>query len=390
MHNNEYQWRLEKVRTGMRSTGVDALLLMRPTNVWYVSGFWEFIPIRMEAVVVPENGDCVFLVSKNEYQYAREVSWITDIRYYTEFPETGRPDDPFALIEELLREKQLGKARIGVEGDFIPLADYEKLSSMVSGGVLVDAQEILRRARMTKSSYEIDLLRNAGRVATAAWAAAWDATRIGIREYELGLAAREAATETAARYFSESEDRHHSPITDGVQLVQTGPRSAISHGRGSMNPLREGDMVAMCFCMTNQFKAYRVGFSRNFVVGRPDQEMEAVYRLLYKAQQEALAEVRPGISASELDELVRRRIEGAGYGRYIEHRLGRGVGLDIAEAPDLKEGDNTILKPGMTLSIEPAIYIPGKWGIQIEDSVHVTSNGWEYLTEPAPSQLPVA
>ena len=95
------------------------------------------------------------------------------------------------------------------------------------------------------------------------------------------------------------------------------------------------------------------------------------------------------MKASDLDRIVREMICEAGYGQYIEHRLGRGVGLDIAESPDLKEGDDTIIEAGMTLSIEPAIYIAGKWGVQIEDSVHVTPDGFEYLTEPATSELPV-
>jgi Xaa-Pro aminopeptidase len=148
-------------------------------------------------------------------------------------------------------------------------------------------------------------------------------------------------------------------------------------------------MVAMCFCMTNQFKGYRVGFSRNFALGDATAEMRQVYDLLYGAQQAALAELRPGVMASHLDRIVRERIYQAGYGKYIEHRLGRGVGLDIAEPPDLKEGDDTTIEAGMTLSVEPAAYISGKWGIQIEDSVHVTPDGFEYLTVASEPELPV-
>lgn len=148
-------------------------------------------------------------------------------------------------------------------------------------------------------------------------------------------------------------------------------------------------MVAMCFCMTNQFKGYRVGFSRNFVIGTATDEMYAVYDLIYRAQQTALAEVRPGVTGSYLDRIVREMIYEAGYGDHIEHRLGRGVGLDIAEAPDLKEGDDTPLAAGMTLSVEPAIYITDKWGIQIEDSICVTETGFEYLTNAPEPTLPV-
>ena len=114
-----------------------------------------------------------------------------------------------------------------------------------------------------------------------------------------------------------------------------------------------------------------------------------VYSLLYEAQQAALTELKPGITASYLDAIVRKVIYKAGFGQYIEHRLGRGVGLDIAERPDLKEGDDTVIEPGMTLAVEPAIYIGDKWGIQIEDSVHLTENGFEYLTVSPEPKLPI-
>jgi len=99
--------------------------------------------------------------------------------------------------------------------------------------------------------------------------------------------------------------------------------------------------------------------------------------------------LKPGVKASYLDRIHREMIDRAGYGQYIEHRLGRGVGLLFAELPDLKEGDDTVIEAGMTLSVEPAVYITGKWGIEIEDSVHVTNDGFEYLTVAAEPELPI-
>lgn len=385
----EYEVRVERLRSAMREAGLDCLFLMRPTNVWYVTGFWEFIPIRMEAVLVPLDGDCVFIVSKNEHEYAQLVSWMDDIRYYTEFPEQGCHQNPYGLIEEIFRERKLLQGRIGIEENHMPVAEFHRLSTAFPDAEFHNAEPLVARARMIKSAYEIELLKCTGRVATSAWAASLDAAGAGVAEYEIAQQARIAATVTAASYFDNDADRHHSPLTDGVQLIQSGPRSSISHGRGSPTILRDGDMVAMCFCMTNQFKGYRVGFSRNFAVHRPTAEMRMVYSLLHDIQQEVFSKLRPGVMASDLDRIARERICEAGYGDHIEHRLGRGVGLDIAESPDLKEGDDTVIEAGMTLSIEPAIYMTGKWGVQIEDSVHVTQDGWEYLTEPAPEELPV-
>jgi Xaa-Pro dipeptidase len=384
----EFSGRVERIRKLMRAQNIDALFLTQPTNVWYTAGFWEFIPIRMESVLIPASGDCVFVVSKNEFEYAGKVSWMADVRYYTEFPEPGRHQNPYDLMLDIFREKKLAAARIGIEENFMPIGEYRRFTGMLPDAQFVDGGDILRECRMIKSAYEVDLLKKSGKVAVAAWNASLNIAKPGLREYEVAQAAREAATNAAAGLFSH-EDVNHSPLTDGVQLIQSGARSSISHGKGSPNRLRHGDMVAMCFCMTNQFKGYRVGFSRNFVLGTPSNEMVNVYNLLYEAQQAALSELKPGVTASYLDGIVRKIIHGAGYGQYIEHRLGRGVGLDIAERPDLKEGDDTVIAPGMTLAVEPAIYITGKWGIQIEDSVHVTPTGYEYLTNAPEPELPV-
>lgn len=384
----EFGGRVERIRRQMREKGIDALFVAQPSNVWYVAGFWEFIPIRMEAVLVPLDGDCVFVVSKNEFEYASKVSWMRDVRYYTEFPEPGRHQNPYDLVLDAVRDRGLEKATIGIEESFLPVGEYRRFSQLMPQVRFVDGGAILAACRMVKSPYEIDLLKKSGKVAVAAWNASLNVAKPGLREYEVAQAAREAATGTAASLFT-AEDIHHSPLTDGVQLIQSGARSSISHGKGSPNRLKRGDMVAMCFCMTNQFKGYRVGFSRNFVLGSATNEMINVYNLLFEAQQAALEAVKPGITASSLDELVRRMIHKAGYGQYIEHRLGRGVGLDIAERPDLKEGDDTVLEPGMTLAVEPAVYMTGKWGIQIEDSIHVTETGFEYLTVAPEPELPV-
>jgi Xaa-Pro aminopeptidase len=385
----EFRARCERIQKLMRESGLDGLFAMQPMNVWYVSGFWEYVPIRVEAVLIPAQGECVFIVSKNEYEYAMKTSWISDIRYYTEFPEPGRHKNPHDLIVDAIRGRDLESAIIGVEEDFMPISDYNCLRARLPRATFKDGSHVLKRCRMVKSPYEVDFLKKAGAVASAGWHASLALAKAGMHEYELGEAAREAATRTAASFMSETEDKHHSPLTDGVQLVQAGKRSSISHGRGSKNRLKEGDMVAMCFCLTNQFKGYKVGFARNFAVGKATQEMLDVYKLLYDCQMAAFDELKPGVKGSELDRLVRERIHKAGYGQYIEHRLGRGVGVLYAEAPDLKEGDDTIIEAGFCLSVEPAIYMSGKWGIEIEDSVHVTEGGWEYLTEPAPPELPI-
>src|SRR3954454_5324965 len=192
----EFRARAERIRARMRERGLDGLFVMQPTNVWYVSGFWEFVGIRIEAVVVPANAECVFIVSKNEYEYAVKTSWIEDIRYYTEFPEKGRHQNPYDLIAEAISDRGLQSGRIGIEEDFMSLADHAELKKRLPKVTFENASDILKRCRMVKSAYEVDLLKKAGKVATAAWHASLKAAKPGMHEFEIGEVAREAATRT--------------------------------------------------------------------------------------------------------------------------------------------------------------------------------------------------
>src|SRR5579885_1726895 len=165
----EFSSRLERIRQEMRAKGIDALFVTQPTNVWYLSAFWEFIPIRMEAVLVPLEGDCAFIVSKNEFEYASKVGWIKDVRYYTESPEPGRHQNPYDLITDIFREKNLEASCIGVEESFLPIAEFRRLTAMFPKAKFVDGGAILAECRMVKSPFEIDLLKKSGKVAVAAW-----------------------------------------------------------------------------------------------------------------------------------------------------------------------------------------------------------------------------
>src|SRR3977135_644026 len=139
----EFSGRVERIRKLMRAQNIDALFLTQPTNVWYTAGFWEFIPIRMESVLSPASGACVFVVSKNEFEYAGKVSWMADVRYYTEFPEPGRHQNPYDLMKDIFREKNLERAAIAIEESFLPVAEYRRFSQMLPQARLVDASAIL-------------------------------------------------------------------------------------------------------------------------------------------------------------------------------------------------------------------------------------------------------
>lgn len=168
-------------------------------------------------------------------------------------------------------------------------------------------------------------------------------------------------------------------------LVQFGASSAIPHAEAGHTALRRGDMVL--FDLSATVEGYVSDITRMTCFGDATAEMKAVYDVVLAAQQAAIAEVRPGVACQEVDRAARGVIEAAGFGAHFTHRTGHGLGMDIHEAPWLVEGNLSRLEAGQVMTVEPGIYLPGRFGIRIEDDVLVTPDGAEVLSEGAPQLM---
>lgn len=381
-----FKRRMNDLQQRITAAGMDGAVILSPANVYYTSGFRHYVRIRLHGVIVPASGDVTFITPKIEYEYAVKSSWIDDVRYYVEFPEPNRHRHPLDLLAEVLAEKGLLDKKLGIERHHVSLEQFAGLQAKFPQVQWDDVSPILADMRLIKSPEEIELLRMAGRVAITEWEAALKAAAVGVPEYEVAMAARDAGIRFVAEHFDEEADSYLSPMLNGTQIMIASERSSIPHGRASIRRLRANDVVMMCFCMVNMFKGYRIGFTRHFSLGQPTERQKEIYKIVLEAQEAALDAVKPGVPASYIDEVAREYLAKYDLVQYLTHRTGRGVGLDVAEAPELKEGDDTILQPGMTFSVEPAVYIPEYFGVQIEDSVVVTETGWEDLT-PCPKDL---
>jgi Xaa-Pro aminopeptidase len=239
--------------------------------------------------------------------------------------------------------------------------------------------------RMVKSPAEIDVMRQAGQVAVAMCEAAVHTIAESVPEYEVSLAAITAGTRKAAEFIGdENSDRLLSPMIHNLQVFQSGPDLSMVHRRPTLRRIKKGDPIYMCFCPFTLFNQIKLGFDREYFVGRVSDEHAKIYQIALEAQAAALAMIRPGVLAEDVHFASLAVYQSAGFG--ICYRTGRGVGYSFLEQPEFKDGDKTPLQAGMTFAVDGGITIPGKFGARVGDSIVVTEDGFEYLT-PYPKDL---
>jgi Xaa-Pro aminopeptidase len=210
--------------------------------------------------------------------------------------------------------------------------------------------------------------------------AAQGALKEDVPEYEAALAVINAGTRKAAGFLTDRGwEAFISPVIHNLQIMQSGADTSLVHRRASVRRMKRGDPVYFCFCNMIEFKHYRLGFDRMFFIGEVGDEAAHVQKTAVAAQQAALASIREGVVAEDVAAAANGVYRGAGF--EAGYRTGRSIGVSYLEAPELKTGDKTVLKAGMTFAVDGGITVPGKTGGRIGDSIVVTKTGFEYLTD---------
>ncbi|SCZ80372.1 M24 family metallopeptidase [Acidaminobacter hydrogenoformans] len=375
----EYQNRFQRIKDELKNYEHDAVIISNEDNIYWLSGFFGFATFRPLFLVVHKDIDEPFFITpKLEYEAALESTWISDISFYIEWKEKGAFLDIISLLKSKIEEKKLSFSKIFVETATMPAYLYNSLKQNFKG-IEMDNDLILRKIRMIKSPEEIMIMRKVAQVVIAEVEAATKIARIGVEEWQISMAAQNAGYEKAAELLQNYPLM--TPLFAGVQMLQSGSRSHIVHGRATTKKIQENDVIMMCFCEYAQFAGYRMGFTRQLIAGIPTPEFTDVFNIAKQSHDAALTQIKPGVTGAELDIIARKVIVEAGYGEYITHRTGRGVGASYVEGPEVKEGDAIALQPGMIITVEPGIYVPGVGGARIEDTVLITENGYEILTK---------
>ena len=370
--------RLGRLRRHMEAQGLACCMLSGPESMRYYSGFGAITYTRPIRLIVTPDRTCLIVPALEEAHACGEGVRADEVKVYYEHPPLAeeRPG-AFRLI---CRALGAAGARVGVEENVISLREAGQLRDQ--GYEPVPVAGFLRRERAIKDEYEKACIREAGRLCRYAMAASLEHAREGISELELEEAG------SSALYKMISGDDYPWVFSSPTCFTASGPeRSVMPHVFSGMRTLRGGDMVI--HVRKPAINGYHAELERTFVLGRPEPEVLRAFSAMAEAQQAILARIRPGVTGREMDALARGVLEKYGYGAYAIHRSGHGQGLGRHEEPFLIFDNEEPLEEGMVLTVEPGIYVPGLGGFRHSDTLILTADGYENVTEfeRAPEKL---
>lgn len=340
------------MRSSLAEKKLDCILLNKPENQFYVSGF--------------TGGEGVVVVT------LREAAIVTDSRY-TEQAKNEAPD--FEIIElktglspfEVCANEFKAKAEnIGFESNYITYEQFEDLKKHFDGNVIEPVANIVEELRIIKEPEEIEMIKKAQEITDKTFSHILGYIKPGVTEKDLAC---------EMEYFMK---KNGAESTAFDTIVASGPRSSLPHGRASERKLQPGDFITMDFGA--RYSCYCSDMTRTVFLGEPDDTQLKIYDVVLQAQQKALEYIKPGLLGKDVDRVAREIIEKNGYGKNFGHGLGHGVGIEIHESPRLSTKGEKELLPGMVVTVEPGIYIENYGGVRIEDMVVVTRDGCDNLT----------
>lgn len=344
--------RIDKLRDMFSNYEIDGLLITSSTNRKYMSGF--------------SGSTGYVLIGRNH------SAFITDFRY-VEQAKVECPDyeivDNQRKMNHTLKEKieELGIRRLGFEKDYVTYAMYDSFVQLSSEVSMVPVSGLIEELRLIKNESELIKIKKAIEIADAAFSHILSFIRPGISEEEVAL---------ELEYFMRK--RGASGASFDI-IVASGVRSALPHGRASSKLIEEGELVTLDFGAI--YEGYISDITRTVAVGEISDQLREIYDVCLQAQLAGVNNIKAGMTGKEADAFCRDVISNAGYGEAFGHSTGHGIGLDVHEGPNASAVSEQILKPGMLLTVEPGIYLPGIGGVRIEDDILITDHGNEILSK---------
>ena len=349
---------VDRIRAELSKHPFDAILLTSPQNRFYATGF----PSSAGIVLITPNS----AYFATDFRYFEDASKKID-GYTLEMVKAGRTYHD--IINTVIKAESI--ERIGFEDGAMTYSDYLAKKHALEAE-LIPAGDLMASLRMVKLPHEIEKITKAQRIAEAAFEALLPEIRVGATEKEL------AAKLTYYMEIRGSEKNSFDPI------VVSGANGSLCHGHPTAKPIAQGEFITFDFGAT--YEGYCSDMTRTVAVGQPDEEMVQVYYTVLEAQKKAIAAAKAGVIGCDLDKIARDHIADAGYGAYFGHGLGHGLGIDVHDAGGASPSYGKPLPEQFVCTIEPGIYIPGRFGVRIEDFVVLTKDGCVNITQ-TPKEL---
>ena len=366
--------RLTLFQNKLAEKNIDLALITDEDNVYYLTGYYDYLHMefgRPTILVVPQNGPIILITPTIDLNAAQSAAQVDRIAPWND----GMGNEWREELPKAIRNT----TTIAVEPDHMPPMVRAYVSEVIDTQRLGNATALLSAMRMIKSPEELQLARHAGEVATAMMLAGRGAIADGVPEFEVAIATSQAGTRKAADLLTRHyADTDMSPNTHFLQIMASGESIIKTHHRASTRIMHKGDPVFLCFCGMTNFHRFKLGFDRTFWINDAPKDQIAVYEVAVASQKAALNALRPGVTAESIHAEYANVIQEAGYD--YPFRCGRATGFSFLETPQLVTGDKTIIQPGMVLAIDGSVSVE-TFRAQVGDSVIVTEDGWEPLTQ---------
>lgn len=349
--------RLERLRSSLATLGVDAFITENAENRYYISGF---------------TGSTGWVIVT-----ANAAIFVTDFRYVDQakdqavgFEVVNNERKPIEAIAAQL--KRLGVKRLAFEQNHVSFAGYASWKDAFAPVELVATSGLIEELRLYKDESELAIIREAMQITDDAFAHILNFIRPGVREIDVELELQFYLRKRGASGMGFDT------------IIASGVRGALPHGRASEKVIQAGEMVTLDFGAA--YKHYNSDITRTVSVGEPSDKLREIYDIVLRAQLNGVTHIKAGMTGKEADALTRDVIAEAGYGPAYGHSTGHGLGLEVHEQPNLSAVSETILRPGMLVTVEPGIYLSDIGGVRIEDDVLITETGCEILNK-SPKEL---
>jgi Xaa-Pro aminopeptidase len=342
--------KLDKLREKFSENNIDGILITSQYNRRYMTGFTGSSGV---AIITADN-----------------ALFITDFRYTEQAAEQAQG---FEIIqhkgpipnEVATQVEKLGIKKLGFEKNYLTYSAFESYRSKVDAE-LVPVSGLIEDLRLVKTEAELKIIKDAADIADAAFKHILDFIKPGKTELDVS---------NELEFFMRKAGATSSSFDI---IVASGLRSALPHGVASDKVIEKGDFITLDYGA--YYQGYCSDMTRTISVGEPSDKLKEIYDVVLQSQLKAMEEIKPGMTGAQADAISRDYIKEKGYGEYFGHSLGHGIGLEVHEGPGLSHLSETVLKPGMIVTVEPGIYVQGVGGVRIEDDTLITENGNETLT----------